>query len=349
VSDSAESRKRILVVDDNPAMLRQMGTILAGEYAVVPAKSGATAIRICARTIPDLVLLDVMMPDMDGFETMERLSRIPYLSHIPVIFLTASHDPETEIACLAMGAADFIVKPVDRDILLHRIALHLKDAEGRATLERSVMEMADSLALGCAELIEWRDGDTWGHVQRTGALVQMLGDRLMRSGLFQDELNPVSLEMIARAAPLHDIGKIAISDSVLLKPGKLTGDEYAVMKTHARVGAEILSDLYVSLPSQHYLEYARIIAGTHHERVDGKGYPDGLVGNAIPLSGRIMAVADVYDALTSDRVYRKGLGHERASSIIRKGRGTQFDAPVVDAFMAIQDRLADGIPTTPRY
>ncbi|MDR3322204.1 MAG: response regulator [Synergistaceae bacterium] len=322
----------ILVVDDNMTNLAQIEAQLSGRYGVTLAKSGAQALHICERERPDLILLDVEMPGMDGFDTLGMLKDDPRLSRIPVIFLTASRDSATEVRGLKSGARDFITKPVGKNILLHRIELHLRVSSYQSHLADRVAEMTDSIAASFAELIECRDENTGGHVIRTSKYVELLGTELLARNLFMSELSGAELGLMVRAAPLHDIGKIAISDRILLKPGKLDDAEFAAIKKHAPIGAEILKNMYGRMPTQAYLQFAVMIAGTHHERYDGKGYPWGLAGDEIPACGRIMAVADVYDALVDNRVYRKGMNHEDALGIITRGAGTQFDPHVAEVF-----------------
>jgi putative two-component system response regulator len=331
---------KILVVDDNLSSLKQIGAQLGESYDISLAKSGALALQICMREKPDLILLDIEMPAMDGFETLKRLRLNRYLGSIPVIFLTGNHDTETEVRGLQSGARDFITKPVEKSILLHRIDLHLRFSSYQSQLEHTVAKMSDSVALAFAELIECRDENTGEHVARTSNYVGMLGRRLMNRGLFVEELTSTDLDMMVRAAPFHDIGKIAVSDRVLLKPGRLDDEEFAAIKQHTVIGEEILKNMLIRTPTQQYLHYARMIAASHHERYDGKGYPRGLAGDDIPLCGRIMAVADVYDALVDDRVYRRGMSHADAYAIIIDGRGKNFDARIVDAFEDIHEELA---------
>ncbi|GHS93778.1 response regulator [Synergistales bacterium] len=324
--------KEILIVDDNVASLKQIGAYLTGRYSFSMAKSGAQALQICSHEKPDLILLDVEMPEMDGFATLEKIKKNPVLSRIPVIFLSGNRDVPTEVKCLRLGALDFIKKPVEKNILIHRLELHLKISSYQIQLADSVARMADSISATIAEMIEWRDENTGGHVIRTSKLVDFIGRELLLTRQFEGELSASALEMIVRAAPLHDIGKISISDSILLKPDKLNDEEFNIMKTHAVLGAEILRNMHSRMPTQSYLMYAEKIAASHHERYDGKGYPYGLSGEDIPLSARIMSVADVYDALMDNRVYRKGMSHDEAFSIMAKGRGTQFDPRIIDAF-----------------
>jgi putative two-component system response regulator len=331
--------KQILVVDDNLAILKQIAAHLAADYEVSLAKSGELALDICMKEKPDLILLDIEMPGMNGFDVIARLRQNPYLDRIPVIFLTANHDAVTEIKALESGARDFIAKPVEKSILLHRIELHLHLLSFQAKTEETVTSLSDSIATSFAELIECRDENTGGHVVRSSRHVELLGRELIKNGFFAGELTPSELQLIVRAAPLHDIGKIAISDRILLKAGKLDDEEFATMKRHSAIGEEILTRMYQRTPTQHYLRYACLIAASHHERYDGKGYPKGLSGENIPLCGRIMAVADVYDALMDNRVYRRGMDHAQAYAIITEGKGTQFDPLVVEVFENLQDTL----------
>jgi putative two-component system response regulator len=333
--------KRILIVDDNLAILKQISAYLTDDYELSLAKSGLLAMQICLKERPDLILLDVEMPDMDGFDVIFQLKQNPYLDRIPVIFLTASQSAEVEIKALESGARDFIIKPVEKSILLHRIKLHLKFASYLAQTEQIVTTLSDNIATSFAEMIECRDENTGGHVVRTSKYVEALGMELMKNGLFTDDLNPAELQMMVRAAPLHDIGKIAISDRILLKAGQLDDIEFSMMKRHSEIGATILKRMYQRMPAQHYLRYASLIAGSHHERYNGKGYPQGLAGNNIPLCGRIMAVADVYDALMENRIYRSGMGHLQASNIIFENSGSHFDPHIVDAFRNIRDQMID--------
>jgi putative two-component system response regulator len=332
--------KQILIVDDNLASLKQISLQLTGQYEVSLAKSGALALEICIQRKPDLILLDIEMPDMDGFETISRIKKNPYLSRIPVIFLTASYDAETEVKGFELGARDYIRKPVGKSLLLHRIELHLRFSSYQEQMENTVRLLSDSIATSFAELIEYRDENTGGHVVRTSKYVKRLGHELLKEGRFREELDGTELEMMVRAAPLHDIGKIAISDRILLKPSQLNDEEFSIMKQHAIIGGKILDRMYARTPTQRYLQYAKVIALSHHERYDGKGYPYGLAGAAIPLCGRIMAVADVYDALMDNRIYRRGMTHTDAYRIIIEEKGSHFDPHIVDAFEAIHEELA---------
>ncbi|MDR0602066.1 MAG: response regulator [Treponema sp.] len=274
--DNNKAVPKILVVDDNLSSLKQIGAQLGENYDISLAKSGALALQICMREKPDLILLDIEMPDMDGFETLKRLRLNRYLGSIPVIFLTGNHDTETEVRGLESGARDFITKPVEKGILLHRIELHLRFSSYQSHLEKTAAKMSDSVAMAFAELIECRDENTGEHVARTSKYVGMLGRRLIDMGLFVEELTSIDLDMMVRAAPFHDIGKIAISDRVLLKPDRLDDEEFIIMKQHTVIGEEIIKNMLTRTPTQQYLHYAKMIASSHHERFDGKGYPRAL-------------------------------------------------------------------------
>ncbi|MGL5437413.1 MAG: HD-GYP domain-containing protein [Lachnospiraceae bacterium] len=329
--------KRILIIDDNLSNLKYVNTQLEGIYHTMLAKSGEQALRIVSMKSPDLILLDIDMPGMDGFETIERLKR-GQDGRIPVIFLTASYNTEIEARALESGAVDFISKPVERSILLHRIGIHLELSGYQKNLEDKVKELENSIVISFAELIECRDENTGGHVQRTSRYVRLLGEELLRKNVYEN-LTPYELEMIIKAAPLHDIGKLAISDTILHKPSLLTAEEFAKMKEHPVIGGKLLENIYDRTPTQHYLRWAIQIAQGHHEKYDGSGYPKKLSGDQIPISCRIMAVADVYDALTSDRPYRKALSYDQAKNIIDTGAGNHFDPLVVDAFLALEEEF----------
>jgi putative two-component system response regulator len=331
--------KQILVVDDNLPNLKQINMQLCDSYRVALAKSGAQALQICLNERPDLILLDIQMPEMDGFQTIAKIKENITMRNIPVIFLTANHDTATEVKALESGAVDFVTKPIEKSILLHRIELHLQIAEYHRSLENTVKTLEDGLITSFSDLIECRDGNTGGHVVRTSRYVELLGVELREKGLFADELTEKALEMIVRATPLHDVGKIGVSDVILLKPALLNDEEFALMKQHTKTGADILRHMYQRTPTQHYLEYAIMIAESHHERYDGTGYLHGLKGDEIPLCARIMSVADVYDALVDTRVYKKAITHEDACRIIYAGMGTQFDPRVVDAFQSVHGRF----------
>jgi putative two-component system response regulator len=338
--ETQTSGKQILVVDDNISNLKYISAQLSDAYKVVMAKSGAQALQIAAKKPPDLVLLDIDMPEMDGFETFSKMQEDPILAKLPVIFLSANNDPATEVKALQVGAMDFIPKPFEKSILTHRLELHLNFHRYQSSLENTVRELEDSIITSFSELIEARDENTGGHVKRTAAYVDLLGNALISRGMFPDELNSEELDLMVRAAPLHDIGKIGISDLILMKKGKLSKEEYEAVKRHTIIGGEVLRSIYESTPTQAYLKYAILIAEGHHERFDGNGYPHGKKGEGIELCNRVMSVANVYDSLVTDRVYRPALSYDEALKIIKEASGTEFDPRIVDVFKDIHMEFA---------
>jgi putative two-component system response regulator len=332
--------KRILIADDDLALLKQVSNFLSGQYTLILSKTGALALRICEQEAPDLLLLDIDMPDMSGFTVMEKL-KAASLSHIPVIVLTGDRTVEAEIQALEAGAVDFICKPVHQSVLLHRIALHIQLAACRTQLEQTIQDLENSIIISFAELIECKDRHIGAHLMRTSRYMEIIGNAFVKAGLFPDELSESSVRMMARAMPFHDIGKIGVSDVFLHKTDSLTKAEYDAVKQHTLVGGRIISDLYKRIPTRHYLKYAQLIAQGHHEHYDGGGYPFGLAGDNIPLCSRIAAVVNVYDGCRTPRPYRRAMDHEDACKVIEKGAGSQFDPRIVQIFNSIKDDLAD--------
>lgn len=350
------SEPTILVVDDSPDNITVIGTLLKNKYRIKAARSGEAALRVVQTgVLPDLILLDVMMADMDGYEVCRRLKADPLSADIPVIFLTAKAEEEDEQVGLLVGGADYVTKPINPPILELRIANHLALQAARQQLRnrnawledevrRRVAELAevqDATILALATLAETRDNDTGNHIRRTQIYVRLLAERLRSNNLQPGLLTDDYIALLGKSAPLHDIGKVGVPDAVLLKPGKLTSEEFEIIKIHPVLGGATLKavERTLSNPSS-FLRLAREIAMSHHEKWDGSGYPHGLAGDAIPLSARIMAVADVYDALTCKRPYKAPFPHEQAVEIIRQGRGTHFDADIVDAFLQLGDEFA---------
>jgi putative two-component system response regulator len=360
----------ILIVDDNPENLTIIGELLQPTYAVRAANSGPRALRLAKLApLPDLILLDVMMPEMDGYEVMSRLRADPETAAIPVVFLTALNSAEDEERGLMQGAMDYITKPIRPPILMARVGnqIELKNArvlmhDRNQWLEAEVaIRMAETLRIqdvtvhALARLAETRDPETGNHLLRTQAYVRVLALHRQRDPRFAGQIDDRQVDLLAKSAPLHDIGKVGIPDRVLLKPGKLNAPEWAVMKTHSQIGADALcrAERDVAQPVP-FLQVAKQIARSHHERWDGSGYPDGLVGEAIPLAARLMALADVYDALISRRVYKSAFSPDTAREMIVAERGRHFDPTVVDAFLdclaafqAIAQRYADAPRATP--
>ncbi|WP_041794827.1 response regulator [Pararhodospirillum photometricum] len=366
----------VLVVDDAPQNLTVLGELLNPYYRVRVANSGERALKVAlSEPRPDLILLDVMMPDMDGLTVLGHLRDDPRTRHVPVIFITAVDGVDNEERGLALGAVDYITKPINPSIVLARVRTHLelkhardRLADRNESLEHEVSRrMRENLliqdlgvrALAC--LAEARDNETGHHIVRTQSYVETLANTLRDTEGFRDALAGSRLGMVVKAAPLHDIGKVGIPDAILLKPGRLTPEEFEVMKTHPLIGAEAIARameqaLAGAGPQSEdprfgafaFLRVAQEIALCHHERWDGTGYPQGLVGEAIPVSARLMALADVFDALVCRRVYKPPLPLTEATRILVEGRGTHFDPRVVDVFLAqpetfhaIAQRFAD--------
>ena len=346
----------VLVVDDTPDNLSLMGGLLRDHYHVKVANQGEKALKIAqGEQPPDLILLDIMMPGMDGYEVCRRLKANLHTRDIPVIFLTARADMEDERLGLALGAVDYITKPISPPILLARVATHLALKasadflrDKSAYLEREValrtlevQAIQDVTIMAMTSLAETRDNETGNHIRRTQLYVKALAEHLRDHPRFAHVLTDRMVDLLYKSAPLHDIGKIGIPDAILLKPGKLTVQEFEVMKTHTTLGRNAIEEAERRLGMRvAFLSVSKEIAYSHQEKWDGSGYPEGLKGDAIPVSARLMAVADVYDALISKRVYKPAFPHEQACAAIVKGRGTHFDPDMVDAFVAIaQDFL----------
>jgi len=344
----------ILVVDDTPANLSLMANLLVDRYQVRVANNGARALELASAAPPDLILLDIMMPEMDGHEVCRRLKADPRTERIPVIFLTAKTSMEDEEQGLLMGAVDFIHKPISPPIVLARIRTHLQVKSWQDFLQNQnawlidevdrrlseVSRLQESSIMVMVSLAEFRDECTGNHIRRTQEYARVLAAQLAHAPQYAARLTAAHIELIAKSAPLHDIGKIAIPDHILLKPGKLSAEEFEVMKTHAQRGYDMLRTAGEHMGERgDFLEMAMEIARCHHEKWDGSGYPDGLAGERIPLAARLMAVADVFDALTSSRPYKTAMSREQAVAIIAQGSGSHFDPQVVEAFLAIQDEL----------
>lgn len=346
----------ILVVDDDKTNLALAQKILGAQYRISASTSGQVALKYLESHRPDLILLDINMPEMDGFAVMECLRSNISTETIPVIFLTADNLAETEIKCFQMGAMDFVAKPFVPDILLSRVSKTIELDQYRHNLETMVNDQAekiiedaqrlgriqDSVIIGMANLIESRDGSTGKHVKNTQNYVRMIANELLSRGLFAEELTPAYIENLCKAAPLHDVGKIKIPDAILQKPGKLTPEEFDAMKLHTTHSRKIIQTIIGDIEDEHYVRLVEDIALYHHERWDGTGYPAGLTGNNIPLSARIMAVADVFDALYEERCYKPPIRPiERIMQIMSEGRGTQFDPVIIDVFIEMLPQLKE--------
>ena len=344
----------VLIVDDTPENLTLMNGLLKDLYRVKVVNNGERALKVAADSQPDLVLLDIMMPGMDGYEVCRRLKSNAETKDIPVIFLTAKTEIEDEQKGFDVGAVDYITKPISPPIVLARVKTHLtlKAAadflrDKNAFLEtevrrrtREVQVVQDVTIMAMASLAETRDNETGNHLRRTQNYVRTLARKLQSNPLFEKALDDATIDMLYKSSPLHDIGKVGIPDAILLKPGKLTGEEFEIMKTHTTLGRDAIlaAEKLMGKPTT-FLRLARQIAHYHQEKWDGSGYPEGFAGEKIPLSARLMAVADVYDALISRRVYKAPMAHDKAVAIIREGRDKHFDPRMVDAFLAIEQEF----------
>jgi putative two-component system response regulator len=352
----------LLIVDDEPANLAVLTRVLQPHYRVRAANSGERALQVAQSSPrPDLILLDVMMPGMDGYAVLSRLREMPQTHDTPVIFVTALDDDANEEHGLRLGAVDYIAKPIKPPIVLARVAAHLElkmardrladenvwlEAEVARRLSENLL-IQDASIHALAYLAETRDPETGNHIQRTQQYVHALAWELSDHPRFASQLDGHAIWLLTKSAPLHDIGKVGIPDHILLKPGRLTDEEMAIMKTHAQLGAEAIekAERAVARPLK-FLATAKIIAHWHHEKWDGSGYPDGLKGDAIPVPARLMALADVFDALISKRVYKPALPPDAAREIIHAGSGTHFDPDVVAAFDACYE---DCVAIAKRY
>jgi putative two-component system response regulator len=326
---SARPKPTVLIVDDSPESIDVLKNLLQPDYGVQPAIHGELALRLARRFAPDIILLDVMMPDMDGYEVCRRLKGDEATAHIPIIFVTTLSEAAQEAHGLSLGAVDYITKPYVPLLVRARIATHLALRDQNRALEEKVRQRTAELAESRIEIIrrlaqagEYRDNATGMHVIRMSNYARAIATAA--------GWNEAEVDLLLQAAPLHDIGKIGIPDSILLKPGALSSHEWQTMKRHTTIGAAIIGDQ----PSEP-LQTARLVALSHHERWDGTGYPDGLKGDRIPSAARVVAVADVFDALLSARPYKKPWPMPDAIAAIREGASTQFDPQLVDAFLRV--------------
>jgi putative two-component system response regulator len=346
----------ILVVDDTPDNLTLMSGLLKDNYRVKVANSGERALKIAqSDSPPDLILLDIMMPEMDGYEVCRRLKADTKTRDIPIIFLTAKTEVVDETHGFELGASDYITKPISPPIVLARVETHLaikrmqdflKDKNTFLAAEvnkrtAEIMAIQDVTINAMASLAETRDNETGNHIRRTQRYVRVLAEKLRFNPRFAHFLNDdKTIEVLFKSAPLHDIGKVGIPDRILLKPGRFEPEEFEIMKTHTTLGRDAIlqaeKDLGMEMP---FLKYAKEIAYSHQEKWDGSGYPEGLSGDDIPISARLMAVADVYDALISRRVYKAAMPHEKAVEIIKEGKGSHFDPDMVDAFLELEQEF----------
>jgi putative two-component system response regulator len=354
-SETAPLKPLVLVVDDVPQNLSLMDDLLTEDYTVKLAPGGVRALNI-ARNFPqpDLILLDVVMPEMDGYEVCRQLKADPQTRNIPVIFVTSKTQLADEQQGFAVGAVDYIFKPISPPIVLARVRTHLALKHAASFLRnqneyleteivrrtQEVHDIQDAIILAMTSLAETRDNETGNHLLRTQRYVRAMSQTLSTHPRFADYLNDEIIELLYKSTPLHDIGKVGIPDRILLKPGRLDAAEFDIMKTHTTLGRDAIDRAMHRIGrSVPFLEIAAEIALSHQEKWDGSGYPQGLAGDAIPVSARLMAVGDVYDALISRRVYKAAMPHEQAVEIIAEGRNRHFDPDMVDAFLATHEQF----------
>jgi putative two-component system response regulator len=329
--------KTIFVVDDSDTNLSMAEEALDKLYRVMTMPSAVKMFSFLEKIIPDLILLDIEMPEIDGFQALSRLKSENAWVNIPVMFLTGRNDAAVEVHGFEMGAVDFVTKPFSAPVLINRIKTHLEIDELIRERTTQLNRLQNSIVSVLANIVESRDKGTGGHIERTSAYIRILIDEMKRRGVYADVISTWETEKLISSARMHDLGKISITDLIVNKPGKLTDDEYEIMKTHAEEGERIIDKIIAQTGEGEFLRNARLFAGSHHERWDGKGYPNKLKGEEIPLQGRIMAIVDVYDALVSERPYKKAFTDEEAVKIIMQNAGTYYDPKIAEVFFEVKD------------
>jgi putative two-component system response regulator len=348
-----DSRKLIMLVDDNLANLMVGKEALSCVYRVLTVPSASKMFEMLNRYNPCLILLDVDMPEMNGYDAIKILKEDSRTRDIPVVFLTAMNDDKSELMGLSLGAVDYIAKPFSASLLKKRVELHLLLESQKKTLQdyndnlqemvaaktRTVFKLQNKVLQAMAEMVEGRDTATGNHIERTQQCLRVLLSAMMEMDFYQDQTAGWDPDLLLQSSQLHDVGKIAIRDSILKKPGKLTDEEFREMKNHVDFGVSFIERLEEDEEDSLFLRHAKIFAKYHHERWDGSGYPNGIAGTEIPLLGRLMAIVDVYEALTSVRPYKKAFDHESSVEIIRQGKGTHFDPILVELFEKCSEQL----------
>jgi len=354
------TRKKIIFVDDMIANLDQGKNVLRTFYEVYPAPSAAKMFEILEKIIPDIILLDIDMPEMNGYEAINKLKSDGRYADIPVIFLTALKDAGSEVDGFDLGAADYVTKPFSASMLLKRIEKELMFVEQKHALLKTqeklqnnldnleaivhektemIMHLQNTVFATVVDMVEFRDKYTGGHIVRTQHYLKALLDEMIREGVYIEEISDWDMTFILSSAKLHDVGKIAVPDIILGKNAKLDQDEFEVMKAHVTAGVDAIERIVSKTEKHDFLVHAIRMAGTHHEKWDGSGYPIGLKGKNIPLEGQLMAIADVYDALISRRQYKEPVTHEDACKIIEGGAGTQFNPVLVEIFRNVKNEF----------
>jgi putative two-component system response regulator len=342
-------RKRILLVDDNQVNLKMARNTLMNKYDVFTVPSAEKMFLFLESNPVDLILLDILMPDLSGYEAIIVLKKNEKTQDIPVIFLTAKSDPGSELEGFNLGAVDYIAKPFSPPLLIKRVDVHMLVESQKRELRYlngnlqhlvdektgTVLNLQRGILQTISNLVEWRDDVTGEHVERTEYFLRILTAEMLKKKVYAKDLESWNLELFFQSAQLHDVGKIAIRDSILLKTSRLTEEEFEEMKKHTTCGERIIEKIQEGVKETVFLTYARIMAGSHHEKWDGSGSPRGLAGDDIPLQGRLMAIVDVYDALVSDRPYKKAFSPEEAAKIIGDEKGCHFDPLITDVFLGV--------------
>jgi len=336
------TEKTIFIVDDNKSNLVVASDALSDLYKVFTFTSGARMFKVLEKLMPDIILLDVLMPEMNGYDVIKLLKEDERFCRIPVIFLTALDNPEKELEGLNLGALDYITKPFSVPLLQKRIDLHLQLFDYHCNLEgiveektKEVVALRDTVIRTTAELMEYRGKNVGNHIARTKMYVGALINAMTQNDVYANEIAELGTDLVLQSSQLHDVGMISISDTILLKEDSLTSEEFDLVKEHTDFGEMIIERMKEGGFDNEFLDYASIFVAYHHEKWDGTGYPKGLAGHDIPLLGRIMAIADVYDALVSERPYKKALSHDAAVAVMLDGRGTHFDPAIIDIFEKI--------------
>ena len=341
-----QDRKTVILVDDNPINLKLARNTLMDKYDVFTVPSAEKLFQLLDKTLPDIILLDVLMPEMNGYDAIKILKSKERTADIPVIFLTSKSDPHSELEGFIQGAVDYVSKPFSPQLLLKRVDVHVLVESQKKELKhinenlqkivddktKEVLELQNAVLRTMSNLVECRDDITGGHVERTERFLRLMMEEMMKEKVYNDVLDTWDIKLLLQSAQLHDVGKIAIRDSILLKPSPLTQEEHDEMKKHTTFGEAVIEKIQEGAKESVFLTHAKVMAGTHHEKWDGSGYPRKLAGSNIPLQGRLMAIVDVYDALISERPYKEAYSPEKAVNIIKEGSGTQFDPALVEIF-----------------
>jgi putative two-component system response regulator len=331
--------KIIFIVDDSDTNLSMAETVLEDQYTVMTVPSAEKMFLLLGKIYPDLILLDIEMPEMDGFEALKILKSSHKWVDIPVIFLTGRNDPAVEVQGFQIGAIDFITKPFSAPVLLNRIRTHLNIDEIIRDRTAQLNRLQNNIVAVLADMVENRDKGTGGHIERTSMYIKILIDEMKNYHVYDEEISKWDDEKVISSARMHDLGKISITDLIVNKPGKLTEAEYEIIKSHAIEGERIIDKIISRTGEGEFLHNAKLFAGSHHEHWDGTGYPRGLKGEEIPLQGRIMAIVDVYDALVSERPYKKAFTDEEAVKIIMDKSGAYYDPKITEVFYKVKEQI----------